>query len=1371
MPIRFGTVLAVSPDGSSLIRLDDGQELRFSHEQMTAFGVSHARSAARIRASLSPTGKVEKLVVISAEEPANAGEERSVAARVTRVDRSARMLYLDTDQGSRKFGPVQLSDKQWARLQANPTVTIRIASDGKAQLILSPAVDDGAANDERTQTAPIRVLRSTGTITQVGPYYASIEGIDQQHYGIMCARFPGTVLHQGDQVAFTAIADTLEIIDITILERQAEGVGARNPCGDALEDLVARTGRQAIAELARHFCSDNRIDWYWITPQKLSSTVPLHGTLDDSVAEAIRFADRGFSSFYRHQAKAFEALRAGKHVLVTTPTASGKTNCYNPAIFQVLQRDPSARALYVFPLNALLEDQVAKLRSIVKGFEQYGANISVDQLIGGLEKTQRDDISNDVPQIIATNPEMLCWVLDGNAYGGWPEFFGRLRFVVLDEAHAYRGLLGLHMAGIVRRVLIACRRHGNPSPQFVLSSATVGDPEQLASRLTSLSLNQFVLIGDNEDGSLQQQRHWMVLSPFGDGDDNLHNMHLHQAALALVDVLTVPSEDLNAILFAKSIRDVNFIKSAVDRLLADRGRSDLVGKVTKFAGAMLSITEKRRIYEGLRDKGPRGLRAVVSTNALEAGIDIGKLDVCIISGFPFHVMRMRQMAGRAGRKDEGAVIYIPHPVHVIDKYYADQPQRLLTQPPESFVIDHENPYIARKHIAASAATMSGGVLRSELDLFGGRLDQILDDGVREHKLQPAGNSMFTARKPHKGSPWAVGNLRSSEQNPYTICTAAPGQRSPCGNHECLERAQETNGNEQHCAPLVQLLDRQYVYRDAHPGAVFEDREGRFFEVVDLDDEQKAVWAKPLPDNTTRRTFADESVHVYIKQEKGQRELANGAVLAWGEVVVTRRYSGFFEYSVIPKRRCPSCRTSYHPDVTHCSQCNSKTRPYLSTTRPGYRDFPGKYVEQVYSLRLETIACWLKLPSSFDQALEAVSRCKIPGPSNRVSVFLHTEPPFANTQDVAKVVGLSDPEAEATYTYFADSSKKISKQRSPKRDVAVYPAFYGQCLRYHLRQNLPEDQAIGSFGQVTGYPVLTDERHICRNCAGSTLIPAAHTLEHAVALRYPTFALGDSQDLGFTTAVLHPQTRSTTTFWYDNYDGGIGAAEKIFEMFDAFLHQVLSALNCECRSDDGCPMCTQTLQCDRHNQSLSKEAARGLIHHLLGLPAYIPVEPIYWTASESKEKDQESEAGQRAQEHVPTPDKASAPSADPYQLLRLQHHVHDQVLETTMNIRGEEIASESPPISIAQLQSAYQTVFQMARPKNWDFPDGWNAYEVLHILPDASKRHAQSAYKTIVRNVHPDHNISRKEWANEVTKRVNTAWTQVKSDWANDKPDE
>ena len=1358
MAIEFGDITSVTATGAT-VRLDSGRELHLSAVEAARLGIASANSGARVRARLDRDSVVDIAVLTPGPAP-DSPEPNTIAARIVSIDRRSGTLHLETPTGNATFRPGGLTPDQWACLAPGVEVVIERTASGGFALRLPGGLDRAEPSAQPSQ-APVATLQGVGSVIQVSAYYAVIEGEDGQTYGAQRSRFPAFSFREGDRLSFRAIQENLEIVDMSLLEREAAGFGGADPCASRSRAYQEQTGRGVLNDLAKDFCEDGRLLWHWITPQQDAKFESLSGRLSPEVERAIGNAAQ-FSSFYTHQARALEALHAGRHVLVLTPTASGKTYCYNPAVLQAIQDDPTARALYVFPLNALLNDQVSKLRQLAQAMGDVGTDVGVDLLIGGLSREYRDRMQSNPPHIVAANPEMLNWLLGGNAYGGWPEYFRRLRYIVLDEVHVYRSLLGLHMASLVRRLLIACRRHGNPGPQFVLSSATVGAPEELAARLTSLDLRDFEIIGEEADGSAQQQRHWMVLAPCAEGEANVHNAHLQQCARALVDVLSQTREELNAILFARSIRDVQYVYRATRQLLADRGRRDLLGKVTSFASALLANEQKTEIYEGLRSGE---LRAVISTNALEAGIDIGALDVCIIAGFPFHVMRMRQMAGRAGRQQEGAVIYVPHPTHVVDRYYLEDPARLLTQPPESFVIDHENPYVARKHVVACASTMSGGIRRDELSAFGRHLDRMVQEAMADGVLEALGAWGYTARRRSgDDDPWGIGNLRAHAEIPYVICKAAWPRTRPCAAQGCPELLQTRESDRARCPDFVQFLDREYVYRDAHPGAVFEDHEGRFRQVQDFDDIQRVVGVVSMAATTPQRTFADETTTVTNLKARAQRELAGGARLVWGDVRVTGEYSGYFQYELIPRRRCPGCRSTYGPQTTECARCKVRTRPYLESTRPKYHDFPGEYQQTTYRIELTTVACWLVLPAQLDTSLETISACKIQGESNHVAKLL-AEPGFPDASKVEATFGLTPEAATAVVGYCREHGQRLRRSRAPRGYNRIYPAFYGQCLRYHLRQHLSEADALEAYGKATGYPVLTDERHICRNCVASALLISAHTLSHLVALRYPMEALGDSQDLGFTTDLLHPETQTTTVFWYDNFDGGIGAAEKIYQKFDALLQRALESLDCACRPDEGCPQCTQTPRCDRGNEALSKVAARGLIHLLQGKPAYVPQAAVYWRKKGAEARERRARGSERASGTVHAPSEAPPPAPDPFVLLRVQPHVHDTVLHKASQIRGEEISDESPPVTIAVLQDAYRKVLEHSRPVDWGFPAEWDAHQVLHVQSEASKRLAHAAYKAIIGQVHPDRNRQRDAWATEASKRVNEAWEAVQKEWA------
>jgi hypothetical protein len=323
--------------------------------------------------------------------------------------------------------------------------------------------------------------------------------------------------------------------------------------------------------------------------------------------------------------------------------------------------------------------------------------------------------------------------------------------------------------------------------------------------------------------------------------------------------------------------------------------------------------------------------------------------------------------------------------------------------------------------------------------------------------------------------------------------------------------------------------------------------------------------------------------------------------------------------------------------------------------------------------------------------------------------------------------------------------------------------YGQCLLNSLRGHFPESRSLEIFQAVTEYPVTDNLTHVCRNCQTSVLLPAMHTLEHTVLMRYPSVALGDISDLGSFT-VRHPNTGMPTIFWYDNYDGGLGAAEKVFEEFqDLLVASEQTITRCSCHSLEGCPHCTHLGHCDRQNESLSKIGLLALTALLQGKQPEVQYEPfIYRSAQKAKFEYayQENEYVQYEHgmgEEVP---QSRQRALDPYRVLRVQSEIHDLVLEKAYEVRGEEIANEVPPITEVELSQAYHSILETRRPPTWNIRPGQDPYKILEILPAASVPMIQKIYRVIARQVHPDTYAGDKTQANEMMKLVNDAFHKI-----------
>ncbi len=426
-------------------------------------------------------------------------------------------------------------------------------------------------------------------------------------------------------------------------------------------------------------------------------------------------------------------------------------------------------------------------------------------------------------------------------------------------------------------------------------------------------------MSERDDGSAQAHKHWVVVNPDALTNGNGYDNYLTTAAMTMVELLTAHDGEnnhspLNTILFAKSIRDVNKVYKILQENL--RNRPELLRKVRKYVSAELNPSEKREIYEGLK-KGT--LIGVVSTNALEAGIDIGNLDSCIIAGFPFSVMGMRQMAGRVGRHQEGLVVYIPQPTSAIDQYYRLNQRLLLEQPPEVFVVDPSNPYITKKHINAAAESL-GWLDQQELSIFGPRALEIVEQAIKD-KVMARNGSRFTGTQrsfSNKSDSYAISGVRSAAQVPYTICKAGSGQCKMSAN--CMD-----NTDRKKCDSQVTIRISKMRIGICHPGAIYEGTDGTPYRAISLDDRRRAIQVVPLADDSLERTFAEEDVSIIIIGDpKAKKTLAGGVELYVGDVQVTRSYTGYYTYQLVPKSNCRKCRREYDASVAVCPTCNRKT---------------------------------------------------------------------------------------------------------------------------------------------------------------------------------------------------------------------------------------------------------------------------------------------------------------------------------------------------------------------------------------------------------------------------------------------------------------
>jgi len=563
---------------------------------------------------------------------------------------------------------------------------------------------------------------------------------------------------------------------------------------------------------------------------------PSYGTLRKSLPEPLSgYLSLNDIRLYSHQCEAINACADGSNVIITTPTASGKTLAFNVPVLARMVTDDDARALYIYPTKALANDQLVSLERLVR-YTGIPANPAIYD--GDTPQSKRAAI-REYARIIITNPYELHQMLPWHAK--WQEFFSSLSFIVIDEAHRYRGVFGSHVAFLIRRLLRLCRHYGS-NPQIILSSATLANPDEFSKNITGRS---FVHVAN--DGSPHGRKHAVLFNPFYDGIAERSTPHETKDLL-----LSCLKSDLQTLCFTGSRK--------MTELIALWAREDAKRTSGKLADAIAAyragyLPEERRLLEAqLREGRMKGL---VTTNALELGIDVGSLDAVIIAGYPGTMMSTRQQAGRAGRNGRESVVILIAQQNPLDQFFMHHPDEFFSRPSEHIVVDSANPYIVSGHILCAAAELP---LRpdTESEYFGESFAAITGDLVASGILQ---------------------------QTPRGIVYAGRGRATDAVR---LDGLSADSFRVVWSGKLLETMDKAQAYREAHDGAIML-HQGQTFVVKEMD----------LATHTIR--VAETDVDYYTQPLKEvdlsiintvAKRTINGAECAFGDVEVTERYTGY-----------------------------------------------------------------------------------------------------------------------------------------------------------------------------------------------------------------------------------------------------------------------------------------------------------------------------------------------------------------------------------------------------------------------------------------------------------------------------------------------
>jgi DEAD/DEAH box helicase domain-containing protein len=517
----------------------------------------------------------------------------------------------------------------------------------------------------------------------------------------------------------------------------------------------------------------------WVTavrrlPAQSAQFAPFPEGLDERLEAVLRA--RGIAQLYTHQAEAVAHALAGRHVVITTPTASGKTLCYNAPVLSRVLRDPSTRALYLFPTKALAQDQLAELHQLVQVIagsagavegdafrEGRGPEIGVFTYDGDTPQDARRAIRGRA-HIVLSNPDMLhSGVLPHHPR--WAKLFENLRYVVIDELHAYRGVFGSHLTNVLRRLRRLCRHYGS-NPTFICSSATIANPRELAEALVE---QPFELV--SESGAPRGEKFFLFVNP------PVVNQQLGIRRSYVAETRRIVSEflkrRLQVIVFAQSRLTTEILTTY---LKDDFGGPPGTGEqIRGYRGGYLP-QRRREIEKGLRDGT---VRAVVSTNALELGIDIGALDVAVLAGYPGTIAATWQRAGRAGRRSTRSAAVLVGSSAPLDQFVVRNPSYFFDAPPEHALINPDNLQILVDHVKCAAFelpfTTTEGFGRHDLqDVLGvlqesGFVHRVDEGGVDEHGA-PVGQWQWV----NESYPADAVSLRSISSDNFVVVDTTRG---------------------------------------------------------------------------------------------------------------------------------------------------------------------------------------------------------------------------------------------------------------------------------------------------------------------------------------------------------------------------------------------------------------------------------------------------------------------------------------------------------------------------------------------------------------------------------------------------------------------
>lgn len=545
------------------------------------------------------------------------------------------------------------------------------------------------------------------------------------------------------------------------------------------------------------------------------------------------------AKLYKHQSETYEAIQNDENVIITTPTASGKTLAFNLPIMETMIEDEDATALYIYPAKALSNDQLHVLENLEKSLD---IKINPNTYDGDTPKSKRYDIRQK-SRIILTNPYQLHLILSWHHQ--WKRFYSNLKFIVIDESHYYKGIFGSNVAYLIRRLKRIANFYG-ANPQFILSSATLANPLELANKLTG---EKFRLV-DN-DTSPSGEKDFILYNPFRNYRRKKHNSEEAPS-------VHIETENIFVYLMLKDIQTLCFtVSRKITELIAmwakkdmDNIKKKLTHRITAYR-AGYQADERREIEDGLKSRKYLG---VTCTNALELGINIGSLDAVIISGYPGTMISTWQQSGRAGRSNQKSLAILVAFENQLDQYFMNNPDFFFDKPHENVIIDLSNHILQEAHLLCATKELT--LKKDEaMDYFG--VDkEVLDKLVSKKDLyqNPRGDYIY----PYDDNPAMSHSLDQLSNDEFRVMN---------------------NGK------LLEVMERSQVYREAHEGAILINKG----ETYQVDSVNLASHFVNVSKNTVDyHTMVLNKVHINIEKKLSKTKYGN-LKIHFGELTVEEDY--------------------------------------------------------------------------------------------------------------------------------------------------------------------------------------------------------------------------------------------------------------------------------------------------------------------------------------------------------------------------------------------------------------------------------------------------------------------------------------------------